>query len=68
MAAGSGARGQQCQCVPDQTAPPALKWEAAANTPGLTQLGREKGRKDHAFQTRAESGPHLEKKKLSALC
>lgn len=33
----------QFQCVPDQTAPPQLKLEAAANTPGLTQLGREKG-------------------------
>lgn len=33
----------QFQCVPDQTAPPELKLEAAANAPGLTQLGREKG-------------------------
>lgn len=44
MGAGRGGL-QQCQFVPDQTVPEELKLEAAANTPGLTQLGREKGRK-----------------------
>lgn len=39
VAVGSGVRGQQCQRAPE------LKLEAAANTPGLTQLGGEKDRK-----------------------
>lgn len=55
---GSGKRGfQQCWFAPGQAASEELKLEAAAKRPGLTQPGREKGRKTQCLSGQGRIQP-----------